>query len=86
MEEVLVAVGIGADETPGAAMAEVEVVNGQVQCARPEPLNQQPPGSVYVRNSSSRGAANCLAGLPGKLSVSEVNRLRELVKVDVVVQ
>jgi 1-phosphofructokinase family hexose kinase len=31
------------------------------------------------------GAANCLAGLPGQVSAGEVQRLRELVKVEVVV-
>ena len=42
MEGVLVAVGIGADVTAAAARAGVEVVNGQVQYARPEPLDQRP--------------------------------------------
>lgn len=39
-----------------------------------------------LKLAAACGAANCLAGLPGQLSASEVNRLRELVKVDIVVQ
>jgi 1-phosphofructokinase family hexose kinase len=37
-----------------------------------------------LKLAAACGAANCLAGLPGQLSTSEVQRLRELVKVEVV--
>jgi tagatose 6-phosphate kinase len=38
-----------------------------------------------LKLAAACGAANCLAGLPGQLSAAEVRRLRELVKVEVVV-
>lgn len=38
-----------------------------------------------LKLAAACGAANCLAGLPGQLSGNEVQRLRELVKVEVVV-
>ena len=37
-----------------------------------------------LKLAAACGAANCLAGLPGQLSAGEVQRLRELVKIDVV--